>query len=211
MTFFNRLKELEDPLDKWFEDIQYVKDFFNSIKKDIFNNGLVTLEKYEDMKGYVQTEEVETVMEQLTTTIHDPIPYSEIKDIPELIHIFEEEVKRVLEVKKANAMEQVTLDFDEASLQAKQYGVSTETQQRVEQFYKNMLGNIESYTDIYKVDAAVTQSQSYKMRMMQEIQREIKAWQRKKELAQKQAKGGAVADPIVEKPVVQKKQLKQLS
>lgn len=207
VTFFNRFIELEDALEQWFDDVQYVKDFFNSVKKEIFDRGLATLETYHDMKGYVQTETVIRAMEQLATILNDPIPYDDIKEIPTLIHHFEEEVERVLQEKKVHAKEQVQLDFDEASLQAKQYGVSKETAQRVNEYYESLFQQIASYTDIYKVDAAVTQSQSYKLEVIRAIRQEIKAWQRKKELAQKET-STQIADPVVKRPVIHKETVK---
>ncbi|TXL64464.1 BREX system P-loop protein BrxC [Cerasibacillus terrae] len=208
VTFFKRMEELEDALGDWLEDVQYVKDFFNSNKKDIFDNGLATLEKYEDIKAYVQTDKVEEAMDQLTSIIYDPIPYGKIKDIPELIHVFEEEVEHVLQTKKGDTKEKVQIDFDEASLQANQYGVSKETKARVHSFYKQLLADIDVYKDIYKVDAAITQSNNYKLRAIKDMNNEIRDWQRKKELEQKERKDAKIVESTEVKPVIQRESVK---
>src|SRR5699024_4367469 len=100
LTFFTRLEELEDDLGDWFEDIQYVKSFFHSNQQSIFDDGLKSVERYEEVKGYVQTEEVEQAMEQLNDILKDPIPYKKIKDIPKFVHVLDEQIETVLKEKK---------------------------------------------------------------------------------------------------------------
>src|SRR5699024_2810473 len=152
VTFFTRLKDAEDDLADWFDDVQYVKSFFGTSQKGIFDDGINALEIYQDVKHYVETPEVEKAMKQLEEIIHDPIPYGKIKDIYPLVNILTDEINKVLETKKEEAKEKVQVDFDEASLKANQYGVSTETQKRIKGFYEDLLTSIEAHTDIYKVD-----------------------------------------------------------
>ncbi|HLR92256.1 MAG TPA: BREX system P-loop protein BrxC, partial [Atopostipes sp.] len=210
LTFFTRFKDLEDDLADWFEDIQYVKSFFSSNQQNIYDNGLQAIAAYEEVKAYVQTEEVETAMNQLNDILNDPIPYGRIKDIPELVHILDEQINVVLTEKKKVAEEKIQLDSDEASLQAGQYGVSNLTKERIQTEYKNMLTLLKSYTDIFKVDAIITRSNSYKIKAIQDVQREITEWQRQKELEQKKRNDAQVTEPptIEPEPVIQKETVK---
>jgi hypothetical protein len=181
LTFFQRFKDMEDDLAYWFEDILSVKSFFGANQKDIFDNGLQALNNYEENKSYVQTEEVETAMESLDGILNDPLPYSRIKDIPKLVYVLEEQMQAVLKNKKEIAREKVQLDHDEVSLQANQYGVSQQTKSRIDNFYNNLLSMVDSYTDIHKVDAAITRSNSNKSTELYNIKHEIEEWIRKKE------------------------------
>src|SRR5699024_1178826 len=91
VTFFTRLKDAEDDLADWFDDVQYVKSFFGTSQKGIFDDGINALEIYQDVKHYVETPEVEKAMKQLEEIIHDPIPYGKIKDISPLVNILTDE------------------------------------------------------------------------------------------------------------------------
>lgn len=201
-SFLTKLKELEDDLAYWEEDIVYVKSFFNTNQKEIFDQGLAALRKYEENQSYLVGEEIEGVMNKLNSILKDPIPYTKIKDIPELIHALDEEINTVLTEKKANAKEKLKLDYDYLSLQAKQYGVSNETKQRVEQYYRELNERLDSFTDIFKVDATISQSASFKERIEMSIRREIAEWQRKKAEEKSQVSDGTLEN--TEMPTVKK-------
>ena len=204
-SFFTKLKELEDDLAYWEEDVVYVKGFFSTNQKGIFDQGLKGLKKYEENKAYLSGEEVEGVMDKLRSILQDPLPYKKIKDIPELIYAMEEQIDAVLTEKKANAKEKLKVDYDYLSLQAKQYGVSNETKQSVDIYYNELNENLGSFTDIFKVDATISQSTSFKERMEKSIHQEIIEWQRKKAEEQKMIGIGVVERP---EPTVQKETVK---
>lgn len=93
------------------------------------------------------------------------------------------------------------------SLYAGQYGVSKETKQQFEDRYTSFQTNLDAFTDIYKVDATIAQSTSFKERSIISIKQEIAEWQRKKAEEQQQD-GGKVVDPPIIEPVVQKQSVK---
>ncbi|MBS4178781.1 BREX system P-loop protein BrxC [Lederbergia citrea] len=205
-SFFSKLTELEDDLADWEEDIVYVKSFFGTNQKEIFDQGLSGLSKYEENKAYLSGQEVMDAMDKLRSIVQDPIPYRKIKDIPELVHVLETEINLVLNEKKDNAYEKLKVDFDELSIQAKQYGVSNETKQRVDNYYNGLKDSLDTFTDIFKVDATISQSNSFKDRTVIEIQRDIIEWQRKKAEEQKRNTGTVVETPV--KTIVQKQTVK---
>ncbi len=205
-SFFLKLKEMEDDLAYWEEDIVYVKSFFESNQKDIFDRGLAGLVKYEENKSYLSGDEIEKAIHQLRNIVEDPIPYKNIRDIPGLLHSLEQQIEDVLVEKKANANEKLQADYNELVLQATQYGVSNETKHRVEQYYQGLKASLEQFTDIFKVDATISQSNSYKEKTLKEIRQEIIEWQRKKAEEQKR-NAGTVVDPPIE-PVIQKQTVK---
>lgn len=196
VSFFTKLKELEDDLADWEEDMIYVKSFFGTNQKEIFDQGLKALSKFEDNKAYLIGQEVEEAMNKLREILQNPIPYKQIKDIPELIHILEQQINFVLQEKKENARKKLQADYEELSLLANQYGVSNNTKQQVEDYYNGLNANLDEYTDIYKVDATISQSASFKERTMIQIQREILEYERKKR--EEQAKN---TDTVQESPI----------
>jgi hypothetical protein len=196
VSYFTKLKELEDDLLDWEEDIVYVKSFFGTDQKKIFDDGLAALNNYEENKAYLYGEEIDSAMNRLNAIVEDPIPYKKIKDIPELIHVMDEQIKEVLNEKKDNARTKLKEDHDYLSLLTSQYGVSNEAKEKVENYYENLNASVGTFSDIYKVDATVSQSTTFKERMERDIQREIAEWQRKKEEERKRSGGGVVVEPV---------------
>lgn len=208
VSFFTKLTELEDDLADWEEDIVYVKSFFGTNQKDIFDQGLDALSKYDEIKTYLSGKEIVEEMEKLRSIIQDPIPYRKIKDIPELVHALNEKTTIVLNEKKENAHEKLKLDYDELSILAKQYDVSHATKQEVDNYYNHIFENLHAFTDIFKVDATISQSASFKERTEIEIKREIDAAQRRRVEEQKTITG-SIDEKMI--PIMTKKQEVKIS
>lgn len=196
-TFFNKLTEHEEDLIDWEEDIVYVKSFFDTNQKEIFDQGLAGLNKYEENKAYLSEDTVTEAMTSLEGIIKNPIPYRKIKEIPELVYKLEKQMTSLLSEKKNNVQEKLKEDYDELSLYVRQYGVSNETKQQIEEHYKVLQTNLDEFTDIYKVDATIAQSTSFKEKSILSIKREIAEWQRKKEEEHQRTNGGEVVDPPI--------------
>lgn len=205
-SFLVKLMELEDELTYWEEDVSYVKHFFNSNQKDIFDQGLEALSKYEDAKVYLSGTELTESMDKLRLIIHDPIPYSKIKDIPEQVHTLNERMKNLLSEKKEEVHKTLGVDYDELSIQAKQYGVSSNTKQQIDEHYAQLKDILSVSTDIFKMDAMISQSASYKKKTAIKIRHEIEEWQRQKYEGQ-QSNAGTIVEPPLE-TMIQKKKVK---
>ncbi|WP_337017102.1 BREX system P-loop protein BrxC [Oceanobacillus massiliensis] len=180
-SFFAKMKGLQKDLSYWEEDMTYVKSFFGTDQKDIFDKGLSAINKYEENEAYLVGEEADKYAKQLTDIINDPVPYGKIKQIPEIIKKIDDQIDNVLTEKKENAKKKIKVDYDHLSLLAKQYGVSPETKARIDDYYRDLLISVEEFTDIYKVDATISQSASFKEKYERTINQEIQEWQRKKE------------------------------
>lgn len=189
-SFFTKLKELEDDLAYWEEDIVYVKSFFTSNQKQIFDKGLRQFVKYEENRAYLGSEEIENTVKDLGLILEDPLPYKKIKDIPVLAHEIDEQINTVLGEKKENAKNKITKDLENVFSFASQYGVSDETKQRINTFYTSLLEELESYTDIFKVEATIPRSTDFKEKEESNINREIEEWLRKKREEQISIKQG---------------------
>ncbi|MEH7094067.1 BREX system P-loop protein BrxC [Neobacillus vireti] len=178
-SFFGKMKELQKDLSYWEEDMTYVKSFFGTDQKDIFDKGLSAINKYQENKAYLIGNEAENHIKKLTDILNDSIPYGKIKLIPEIVKGIEDQINLVLSEKKENAKEKIKLDYDYLSLKAKQYGVSNETKERVEQYYPDLIAQVEEFVDIYKVDATISQSTSFKEQYERKINLEIEEWHRR--------------------------------
>lgn len=180
-SFFATMKELQKDLSYWEEDMTYIKSFFGTDQKDIFDKGLTAINKHEENKAYLIGEEADKYAKQLKDILNDPVPYGKIKQIPEIIKKINDQINDVLTEKKENAKKKIKVDYDHLSLLAKQYGVSSETKDRIDKYYDDLLNSVDRFTDIYKVDATISQSVSFKEKYERTINQEIQEWQRKKE------------------------------
>lgn len=205
-SFFLKLKELEDNLADWEDDIIYVKSFFDSNQKEIFDRGLAGLVNYQENKIYLTESELEQAMLKLNSIVEDPIPYRNIKDIPELLTLLEERLEAVLVEKRENASRKLQADYEELLLQTKQYGVSDHTKQEVEQVYQNFITKLDEFTDIFKVEATISQSSNYKDKKLRTIKQEINEWQQKRQDEFEQNGEGHEVPP--EQPRIQKQTVK---
>ncbi|UPW82655.1 BREX system P-loop protein BrxC [Lysinibacillus sp. Ag94] len=212
VSFLTKLKNMEDDLADWKDNVSLVKSFFSTNQKDLFEQGVNGLATYEENKAYLVSNEVEEAMNMLRDIVQDPIPYKKIKDISNYLHVLNSEMRAVLVEKMDNAKEKLKADYDECALYAKQYGVTNETKQRIEMYYKDLNARLVHFEDIFKVDATISQSHSFKEKTLKDIQREITDWKRRKE--EEQATIGAAEGPAepqvvneVEKLVVDVKRL----
>lgn len=204
VSFLTKLKNMEDDLADWKDDVSLVKSFFSTNQKDLFEQGVNALAKYEENKPYLANAEVEQSMNALRDIIHDPIPYKKIKDISTYVHVLNNEMSAVLADKKASAQQKLKADFDECTLHAKQYGVSPETKRQIDVYYEGLNKNLAQFEDIFKVDATISQSANFKEQTLKAIHREIEEWKRQQALKQVVAGDTGVEPPPVIEDEVQK-------
>src|SRR5699024_769815 len=110
LTYFNKLVEMEEELIMWDEDLEYVKEFFGSNQKNLFDDGLEILNRYEQNKSFFETEmneTIENIVQGLKEILDDPIPYSKIKNIPELVDTFNQTFEEILRDRKNKAKEKL--------------------------------------------------------------------------------------------------------
>lgn len=177
VSFFTKLRDLEDNLLDWEDDVTYVKSFFVS-QKDIFDKGIRAIEKYKENDVYLSGNEIKEYADKLQEILTDIQPYRRIKDIPELVNKIEEHIQRVLEEKRASAKGMIQLDLDHLTLRSNEDGVSEETKKRILDYYNNLYSNMNELTDIFKVDATITQSTTFRDRQDAIINREIHEYEK---------------------------------
>ena len=201
VSFLTKLKNMEDDLADWKDDVSLLKSFFSTNQKDLFEQGLGALAKYEENKLYLASNEVEEAMNQLRDIIQDPVPYKRIKDISNYVHVLNNEMSTILAEKKNIANDKLKADYDECALHAKQYGVSNETKQQIQVFYDGLNASLAQFEDIFKVDATISQSANFKEKTLKMVLREIAEWKRRREEEQAKIVEEGPDEPPVENEI----------
>ena len=190
LSFFTDFKDKEDDLLNWVDDVAYAIAFFDNQVK-IFDSGLKVSKKCSENRDYL-TDELLQEVKRLDEILHDPIPYKEIRNIIDIVNIIEKGFQIIIDEKGQKAKEKVKIDFEYCMLKVNQYGVRNETAEMIKAYYNNLISKIDQYTDIFKIDASITQSNSRKDYYENMINKEIAEYQRKKEEEAK--KGGTIKE-----------------
>ena len=173
LTFLTRFKDLEGDIGNWLDDISSVKSFFNSNQKELFDNGLAALSKYEAVKHYIESNEVETAMNELREIINNSIPYREIHEIATLVYVLENEIQTILTKKRIETKNKVQYNYDEITLLLNHNDISGETKIAIKDQFESFLNQVENENEIHMLDALVTQSDNSKKRMIDLINKDI--------------------------------------
>src|SRR5699024_5610542 len=179
LTYFNKLVEMEEELIQWDEDFEYVKGFFSSNQRKLFDDGLEILNRYEQNQSFFENEMNETIdstVQELQEIIGNPIPYSQIKEIPGLVSDFDETFNEILRDRQNKAKEKIQEDFDRVKEYSNQEGVSDHTVEKINSAWTSYLNQIEDTSDIHRIDALSVYSNDAKEKYERTIRREVEAY-----------------------------------
>ncbi len=177
LSFFTALKEKEDELITWVDDLAYAIAFFDN-QVEIFDTGLELSKKCAENKDYLN-DKINNEVKKLDDILHDPIPYKRIRDIVDIVQTIDKEFSIIIDEKRLEAKNKIKIDYDYCLLKANQYGVSIETGKMIETYYNNLILKVDEYTDIFKIDASITQSKNRKDSYEQMINKEMADYQKK--------------------------------
>lgn len=179
VTYFNKLVEMEDELIQWDDDFETVKGFFESNQRNLFDNGLEILNRYKQNQSFFENEMNDTIddcVRELKEIIENPIPYSEIRKIPEFRDNFNETFDEILRERQNKAKERIQDDFERVKQYSNQEGVSEQTLEKINNIWTNYLSQIQETNDIHRVDALTVYSNDAKENYERTIQQEVKAY-----------------------------------
>ncbi|MGF0108934.1 BREX system P-loop protein BrxC [Clostridium sp. SGI.024] len=179
LSFFEEIKNKEEELLDWVDDVVYPIDFFKS-QKDIFDKGLDISKKCEDNKEYLDKDLLDEVA-KLNEILNDPIPYKKIRNIIDIVSNIEKGFNLIIENKKITAKEKIKNDYDYCLLKSNQYEVGSNISENIKMFYDKQLSDIENYKDIYRLDAAITISSNRREYFEKQIENEILAYKKRLE------------------------------
>ncbi|MGL4874346.1 MAG: BREX system P-loop protein BrxC [Clostridium sp.] len=135
LEFFKEVYNLEDDFLDYVDNIDNIKGFFfkeengkreTGEQKKIFDNGLKTIENYEENKEYLLNEEITEIIKEIKEILKMEKPYSKIPQIPLLIEkynnkildLLEEKAKPVIELIENNKKEVIQI-LEESDLKDK--------------------------------------------------------------------------------------------
>ncbi|MFD3156696.1 BREX system P-loop protein BrxC [Haloimpatiens sp. FM7330] len=189
LGFFTEIKNKEDELLDWIEDVVYAVDFFKS-QKEIFDKGLEISKKCEDNKDYLEKDLLDEVA-KLNEVLNDPMPYKKIRNILDIVSNIEKGFNLIIEDKKEKAKERIKNDYDYCLLKSNQYGVKSRIAEAIKVFYDKQLNDIENYKDIYRLDASITISSNKREYFEGQIDNEISAY---KKILEEEAKENTIKE-----------------
>ncbi|MFW3626015.1 BREX system P-loop protein BrxC [Aerococcus viridans] len=195
VTYFNKLVEMEDDLIQWDDDMKYVKGFFSSNQKNLFDDGLEILNRYEQNQSFFENEANEIIdnsVLELERIIKNPIPYSEIKKIPEYRDNFNDAFDEILRERQYKAKERIQDDFERVKQYGNQDAVSDQTVEKINSTWMNYLSQIEDTSDIDRVAAMISYSNEAKDNYERIIRQEVDTYHQKN--AQKEEQGVPVSE-----------------
>lgn len=207
VTYFNKLVEMEDDLIQWDDDFELVKGFFESNQKNLFDNGLEILNRYEKNQSFFENEmneKIENSVQELKGIIRNPIPYSEIKDIPGLVDTFKQTFDEILKDRQNKAKEKLQTDFETLKNSSSQEGVSDQTRTKIDQTWTSYLKQVDETTDIHRVDALTVYSSDARNSNELVIRKEIE------EFNQKNSESEGYSTAVFESKPVQKVRIASL-
>src|SRR5699024_8299528 len=184
-----------EELGQWDDDFVYFRGFYDSTQKNLFDDGLEILNRYEQNQSFFENEANETIdnsVRELERIIKNPIPYSEIKKIPELKDNFNETFDEILRERQTKAKERIQDDFDRVKQYSNQEGISEKTLEKINNIWTNHLSQIQETNDIHRVDALTVYSSDAKDNYERIIRQEVDAYRQKN--AQKEEPGVTVSE-----------------
>ena len=176
-TLLSQLKEYQDVLLDWDEDMKMIQGFFKN-QRVIFDKGLDMLKRIEDNQSYLQETEFLSKTAELQAIIEDPAPYRKIIQIPDLTGWLDKQFETRLNRKKESSRMAVQKDHEQLRNALTWYGLGDEDRKRfhqdIDHWYEAKYRYIDDSTGFERLDAAIQQSVNYRDKMLDEIKTAIK-------------------------------------
>src|SRR5699024_7996719 len=184
-----------EELGQWDDDFVYFRGFYDSTQKKLFDDGLEILNRYEQNQSFFENEANEIIdnsVLELERIIKNPIPYSEIKKIPEYRDNFNDAFDEILRERQYKAKERIQDDFERVKQYGNQDAVSDQTVEKINSTWMNYLSQIEDTSDIDRVAAMISYSNKAKNNYERRIRQEDDTYHQKN--ARKEERGVPVSE-----------------
>ncbi|WP_061215054.1 BREX system P-loop protein BrxC [Syntrophomonas wolfei] len=177
ISLLNKLKEHEDDLLDWDEDMKRVEGFFKN-QRQIFDKGLAILERINNNQSYLQEAGFMSKARELAEIVDAPSPYSKIIQIPELAAWLEEQYQELLDSKKAGSRSKIEKDCTILLKILEHYGLSHEDRrsywENVQNWYQAKYLYIDESLNFERLDAVIIQSVDFCEKIQKEIEQAAK-------------------------------------
>lgn len=176
IVLLGKLKEYQDQLLDWDEDMRAVEGFFAN-QRDIFDKGLEMIKRINANRTYLKEEEFLEKTAELQNIIDDPAPYKKIIQIPDLTAWLKQRFEELLQEKKITSRAAVQQDHNALINATDAYGLSEQQQQHyqktTENWYTDKYCYIDNSPTFERLDAAIVQSANYRNQIQGEIDEAI--------------------------------------
>jgi hypothetical protein len=176
IVLLGKLKEYQDDLLEWDEDMRAVEGFFAN-QRDIFDKGLEMIKRINANRTYLQEDEFLEKTAELQNIIDDQAPYKKIIQIPDLTAWLKQRFEELLQKKKNTSRVAVEQDHNALINAADAYGLSEQQQQyfkkTIENWYTDKYRYIDNSPTFERLDAAIVQSANYRNQIQGEIDEAI--------------------------------------
>jgi hypothetical protein len=176
IVLLGKLKEYQDQLLEWDEDMRAVEGFFAN-QRDIFDKGLEMIKRINANRTYLQEDEFLEKTAELQNIIDDQAPYKKIIQIPDLTAWLKQRFEELLQKKKNTSRVAVEQDHNALINAADAYGLSEQQQQyfkkTIENWYTDKYRYIDNSPTFERLDAAIVQSANYRNQIQGEIDEAI--------------------------------------
>ena len=172
LTLLTKLKEEKEALLDWDEEMLSLQAFFKN-QRVIFDKGLEIIAKIDANSSYLQEKEFTEKTGQLREIIEDPAPYNRIIEMPTLTSWLKDSFEKLLEEKKNNSESKIMEDHVALLSALNQYNLSDQQRidfkEKIDNWYEAKIQDIHSSDNFIKLDAVITQSNTFREKIMQEI------------------------------------------
>jgi len=179
-TLLNKLKEYQDDLLDWDENMKMIENFFKN-QRVIFDKGLNMLKQIADNYSYLQETEFLSKTAELQEIIADPAPYRKITQIPDLTAWLDKQFGERLNLYKENSCNAVQKDYEQLEKALLQYGLGNGEREsftaNIISWYEDKYKYIDDSTGFERLDAAIQQSANYRDKVLAEIAAALEAKQ----------------------------------
>lgn len=172
--FLTYLANNSDDIIESIEDLEDVKDFFASNKKDIYTNAREKYDLYKEDQNYLDDSEIDSIMDEVDGVLRMARPYARIKDLNDLTDQFTRKLMDRLEdemqpIKKT--LEQDREDVEKELVEIKEFPEHETIQNRHEKKFEILTNKITTANSLNKLNSYRSESREIKITTIREIER----------------------------------------
>ena len=168
--FYTFVPSLESDLKSIGEKLEPVLAFFNGSQKRIFKESCSVYDIYDKNKNFISDSELSKTATEIKEIIDMPIPYSDIRRLPELNNSFNIKFDQILEEKCKFVLLGIDSDFDSVISRLTDDELKKEFENRVILTFESLKQNLSSEKNIAVINGYTTQSENIKSNFINEIQ-----------------------------------------
>lgn len=208
MTFFTRAREWRHDFLQYAQEVQQVKDFFETNQWEIYDNAMKKLNIFEHNRSYVHDETILEAVSEMESIVRHVEPYSRIQELPALYQTFDDRFVDLLSEECEPIRKLIEEDRQAVLAELNQHPeVKDIFLQNVLDRFQSLKERLDTVNNFYEAIAMETESDRLKVRLIHDIQQKVVELEHEKAMAATPKEEKAV-EPVKPKP---QKQMKTLS